>query len=77
MISRIFLFLILGAVAVFAAGTIEGEAIKKDLNVPAIVMFVIFVGATLGITYWAAKRTKSAKDFYTAGGGIKIGRAHV
>ncbi|MEJ2372723.1 MAG: cation acetate symporter, partial [Sulfurimonas sp.] len=24
----------------------------------------------LGITYWAAKRTKSAKDFYTAGGGI-------
>ncbi len=70
MISRILLFLILGAVAVFAAGTIEGEAIKKDLNVPAIVMFVIFVGATLGITYWAAKRTKSAKDFYTAGGGI-------
>lgn len=70
MISRVFLFLILGAVGVFAAGVIEGEAIKKDLNVPAIVMFVIFVGATLGITYWAAKRTKSAKDFYTAGGGI-------
>ncbi|MDT8338419.1 MAG: cation acetate symporter [Sulfurimonas sp.] len=68
--SRIFLFLILGTVGVFAAGVIEGEAIKKDLNVPAIVMFVIFVGATLGITYWAAKRTKSAKDFYTAGGGI-------
>ncbi|MBE0514893.1 cation acetate symporter [Sulfurimonas sp.] len=68
--SRIFLFLILGTVGVFAAGAIEGEAIKKDLNVPAIVMFVIFVGATLGITYWAAKRTKSAKDFYTAGGGI-------
>lgn len=70
MMSRIFLFLILGTVGVFAAGAIEGEAIKKDLNVPAIVMFVIFVGATLGITYWAAKRTKSAKDFYTAGGGI-------
>lgn len=70
MMSRIFLFLILGTVGVFAAGVIESEAIKKDLNVPAIVMFVIFVGATLGITYWAAKRTKSAKDFYTAGGGI-------
>ena len=25
---------------------------------------------TLGITYWAASRTKSAADFYTAGGGI-------
>jgi cation/acetate symporter len=70
MINRIFLFLILGSVAVFAAGAIEGEVAKQDLNVPAIVMFVIFVGATLGITYWAAKRTKSAKDFYTAGGGI-------
>ena len=26
--------------------------------------------ATLGITYWAAKRTKTTADFYTAGGGI-------
>ncbi len=70
MINRIFLFLILGAVSAFASGAIEGEVVKQALNVPAIVMFVIFVGATLGITYWAAKRTKSAKDFYTAGGGI-------
>ena len=68
--NRIFLFLILGTIAVFASGTIEGEIEKQALNVSAIVMFVIFVGATLGITYWAAKRTKSAKDFYTAGGGI-------
>ena len=70
MINRIFLFLILGSIAVFASGTIDGEVVKQALNIPAIVMFVIFVGATLGITYWAAKRTKSAKDFYTAGGGI-------
>ena len=68
--NRIITFLVLGAVAVFASGAIQGEIQKQALNVPAIVMFVIFVGATLGITYWAAKRTKSAKDFYTAGGGI-------
>jgi len=68
--NKIFLFLILGTIAVFASGTIEGEIEKQALNVSAIVMFIIFVGATLGITYWAAKRTKSAKDFYTAGGGI-------
>jgi len=68
--NRIFLFLILGTIAVFAAGAIEGEAQKQALNISAIVMFIIFVGGTLGITYWAAKRTKSAKDFYTAGGGI-------
>lgn len=63
--NRILLFLLLGSGAVFAADTQ-----KSGLNVSAIVMFLIFVGATLGITYWAAKRTKSAKDFYTAGGGI-------
>ncbi len=68
--NRIFLFLILGTLAVFASGAIEGEVTKQALNMSAIVMFLIFVGATLGITYWAAKRTKSAKDFYTAGGGI-------
>jgi cation/acetate symporter len=33
-------------------------------------MFGVFVLFTLGITKWAAARTKSAADFYTAGGGI-------
>ena len=70
LMNRIFLFLILGTVVVFAAGAIEGEVSKQELNLSAIVMFLLFVGGTLGITYWAAKRTKSAKDFYTAGGGI-------
>ncbi|MCX6051946.1 MAG: cation acetate symporter [Campylobacterales bacterium] len=68
--NRTILFLILGSMAVFASGAIEGEVQKQALNMSAIVMFLIFVSATLGITYWAAKRTKSAKDFYTAGGGI-------
>lgn len=36
----------------------------------AIVMFVLFVALTLGITIWASKRTKTTKDFYAAGGGI-------
>ncbi len=70
MINRAFLFLILGSIAVLASGTIDGEIVKQDLNVSAIIMFLLFVSGTLGITYWAAKRTKSAKDFYTAGGGI-------
>jgi cation/acetate symporter len=33
-------------------------------------MFLAFVGLTLFITKWAAARTKSTSDFYTAGGGI-------
>jgi cation/acetate symporter len=53
----------------WAAGTIE-ETQKQDINWIAIVMFVVFVGATLWITKWAASRTRSAADFYTAGGGI-------
>ena len=43
---------------------------KSEVNTEAIVMFLIFVLATLGITKWAAGRTKSAADFYAAGGGI-------
>jgi len=46
------------------------EAQKPPLNVPAITMFFLFVALTLGITYWAAKRTKTASDYYAAGGGI-------
>jgi hypothetical protein len=43
---------------------------KQALNIHAIVMFFIFVMMTLGITYWAAQRTKTASDYYSAGGGI-------
>ncbi|MBF0627111.1 MAG: cation acetate symporter [Magnetococcales bacterium] len=49
------------------------EAAKAEggkLNMTAIIMFFTFVAVTLGITYWAASRTKSTKDFYAAGGGI-------
>jgi cation/acetate symporter len=47
-----------------------GEAPKQGANVPAIVMFVLFVALTLGITYWAAKRTKTATHYYAAGNAI-------
>ncbi len=40
------------------------------MNVEAIVMFLAFVAATLVITKWAASRSRSASDFYAAGGGI-------
>ncbi len=61
---------LLFSVGAYATGAIEGEVEKQPLNISAIIMFLIFVGGTLMITYWAAKRTKTAKDFYTAGGGI-------
>ena len=60
----------LAASFAFAAGALEGQAEKQATNWHAILMFVVFVFGTLCITYWAARRTKSAKDFYAAGGGI-------
>ena len=54
----------------FAAGAIEGAVEKQPTNWTAIGMFGFFVVATLFITKWAAAKTKSAADFYTAGGGI-------
>ncbi len=64
MIKILALITTIFSVSLFAADSATG------LNTPAVVMFFIFVGATLGVTYWAAKKTKSASDFYTAGGGI-------
>lgn len=68
--KTLFTFLIAAVpMLAMAAGDIEGGE-KAATNWSAISMFVIFVGATLYITFWAAQRTKSAKDFYAAGGGI-------
>ena len=61
---------LLAPAAVFAAGPAMDAAEKQPLNLSAIGMFFVFVLMTLGITYWAASRTKSTSDFYTAGGGI-------
>ncbi len=68
--KKLLLIGLLFSAMLFAGGTIEGEIEKQPLNISAIIMFLIFVGGTLMITYWAAKRTKTASDFYTAGGGI-------
>lgn len=47
---------------------------KRDLNMSTIIMFLLFVVATLGITYWAARRTKTAKRLYTAGGHYRLSK---
>ena len=62
--------LALAAGTAFAAGGDLGQTTKQATNWTAIIMFGAFVIATLGITKWAAAKTKSAADFYTAGGGI-------
>jgi cation/acetate symporter len=71
-VHRIFLAVVAFAIAgmVYAAGPDLGQVAKQATNWTAIAMFAIFVGATLWITKWAASKTKTAADFYTAGGGI-------
>src|SRR6202046_329417 len=46
------------------------EATIQPTNWNAIIIFVAFVVVTLVITYWAAQRTRTTKDFYAAGGGV-------
>ena len=52
------------------ADAVSGQLQQQATNWTAIAMFVAFVVFTLGITYWAAKQSRSAAQFYTAGGGI-------
>ncbi|MGO4304383.1 cation acetate symporter [Cupriavidus sp. RAF12] len=63
------ILLSLVGVALGAGGDL-GQMQKQPTNWTAISMFAVFVLFTLFITKWAAAKTKSAADFYTAGGGI-------
>src|SRR5689334_22269761 len=66
-------FRIVLAAAAFASGVLHANAADgapSPLNLTAIVLFLSFVAVTLGITYWAAQRTKTASDYYAAGGQI-------
>jgi len=44
--------------------------LAADVNELALAIFAIVVAITLGITYWASKRTRSATEFWAAGRGI-------
>ncbi|MGQ0737343.1 MAG: sodium:solute symporter family transporter [Acidobacteriota bacterium] len=48
----------------------EQASTLGEPNATAIAGFLIFVGATLGITYWASRRTKTTEHFYAAGRSI-------
>ena len=63
-IAVLLLALVLPAAALADVGTASGT------NWPAVLVFAAFVVVTLGITRWAARRTKTTSDFYAAGGGI-------
>jgi len=43
---------------------------QSNVNVLSIAFFFVFMGLTLFITYWAAKRTSTTEHFFAAGGQI-------
>jgi cation/acetate symporter len=61
--------LALAAICV-TTGAVAATPTPAATNNTAIILFGVFVALTLVITAWAARRTRSAADFYAAGGGI-------
>lgn len=61
---------LLAASPALLADALTGDVQKQATNWTAIVMFLVFIVFTMGITKWAAKRNTSTADYYTAGGSI-------
>jgi len=55
--------------AVPAPAPVKKTEIKANKTI-TIGMFLVIIAITMSVVVWAAKRTKTAADFYAAGGGI-------
>src|SRR5512144_1506530 len=56
-----------------AAPAPASAPIKKEIKANKAItigMFLVIIAITMSVVVWAAKRTKTAADFYAAGGGI-------
>ncbi len=63
--------MVVPAPAVSSPAPLSGVPTKvKPNRAITISMFMTIIGITLCVVIWAARSTKSAADFYTAGGGI-------
>ncbi|CAH2031702.1 solute symporter family protein [Trichlorobacter ammonificans] len=51
------------------AAPVQKKQLKANKAI-TLSMFAVIIGITMGVVVWAAKRTKTASDFYAAGGGI-------
>lgn len=50
------------------------ETAIGEPNRVAMSFFFVFISITLGITYWAARRTRTTEEFYAAGRSISAGQ---
>ncbi len=61
------------APAAVAPAPAPATPLKKEIKANKVItigMFLVIIGITMGVVVWAAKQTKTAADFYAAGGGI-------
>ncbi|MGH8855158.1 MAG: cation acetate symporter [Telluria sp.] len=59
-----------GVAAALAASPAFAQAVSSEWRILTFGVFGAIIAVTMYVTYLAAKRTKTAADFYTAGGGI-------
>ena len=59
------------AVVLLSRPAAAAETTGGEPKYTAITLFMILVGVTLVITWWAARRTRSITDFYAAGGRMR------
>ncbi len=52
----------------------QPQSAVGEPNGVAILFFLVFIAVTLGITYWAARRTRTTEHFYAAGRSISAGQ---
>ena len=59
-----------------AAAFLQAEPATRlgEPNAVAIAFFVVFIGITLAITRWAARRTRTTEQFYAAGRTVSAGQ---
>src|SRR5476649_569248 len=56
-----------------AAAPAAASSIGKP-NAVAMSFFFFFIAVTLGITYWAARKTRTTEQFYAAGRSVTAGQ---
>jgi cation/acetate symporter len=59
-----------GSLLALAASPAFAQAVSKDYRFLTFAVFGAIIAVTMWVTYVAAKRTKTAADFYAAGGGV-------
>src|SRR5688500_13518505 len=60
----------LGLALALFSGSVLAQAVSSKYQWLTFAVFAAIIAVTMYVTYVAAKRVKTAADFYTAGGGV-------